>query len=138
MNIKVKLNHKSAKLPKRSNYNDAGADLYAVSKKIKGDRIIYDTGVAMAIPDGYVGLVFPRSSVSKKNLIMANCVGVVDSGYRGSIKAVFKRLDGNVDDYNLGERIAQIVIMPIELPTFELGELDNTTRGTKGFGSTGK
>ena len=92
MEVKFKKTHKDAVTPKYAKHGDAGMDLVAVSVEIdeKDDTISYDTGIAVEIPDGYVGLVFPRSSICKKDLILSNSVGVIDSGYRGSIKAKFK------------------------------------------------
>ena len=96
------------------------------------------------IPKGYVGLVFPRSSIRKTDLSLTNCVGVIDSGYRGEIQATFKKIFGKNDvrldelDYNVGDRIAQIMIIPYPSVTFvEVDELSQTDRGEGGFGSTG-
>ena len=91
----------------------------------------------MAIPTGYVGLLFPRSSVTKTDLRLANCVGVIDSDYRGPIKVVFDRKGKR--SYNVGDRVAQLVIVPApHLDIIEVDELDDTDRGINGFGSTGK
>lgn len=135
MKIKVKKLNNDARLPKRANSGDAGADLYAVSKEVKGNKVIYGTGLAFEIPLGYVGIVAPRSSIYKRDLVMSNSVGVIDSGYRGEVKAIFTRKGR---DYNLGERIAQLIILPVELACFEEGELSESERGQKGFGSSGK
>ena len=135
MKIKVKKLSKEARLPKRANFGDAGADLYAVSKEVKGNKVIYGTGLAFDIPLGYVGIVSPRSSVYKRDLVMSNSIGVIDSGYRGEVKAIFTRKG---KDYNLGERIAQLMVIPVELIDFEEGELSESERGEKGFGSSGK
>jgi dUTP pyrophosphatase len=93
----------------------------------------------MEIPKGYVGLVFPRSSVRNQDLLLSNCVGVIDSGYRGEIQATFKKTNG-LDSlkYNVGDRGAQIMILPYpQVKMNEVTELSNTERGDGGFGSTG-
>jgi len=99
----------------------------------------------MEIPKGYVGLVFPRSSIRKTDLSLTNSVGVIDSGYRGELQATFKKVYGPNDvridqtDYKVGDRIAQIIIIPYPQITFvEVDELSITERGEGGFGSTGK
>ena len=103
----------------------------------------YGTGLAMEIPEGYVGLVFPRSSIRNTDLSLSNAVGVIDSGYRGEIQATFNRkgvsqIDGH-PIYMVGDRIAQIIIVPYPHIIFdEVDELSNSERGTGGFGSTGK
>lgn len=96
----------------------------------------YKTGLAFEIPDGYVGLLYPRSSVAKTEQIMANSVGVIDSDYRGEIMFKFQRLGPN--HYQAGERVGQMMIVPV--PQMELKEVDSlgeTQRGTGAFGSTG-
>ncbi len=140
MNIKIKKLHPNAKMPYRANPNDAGADLVAASLEFKKDgRIIYGTGLAFEIPKGYVGLLVPRSSCSKMGIQMPNSIGVIDSDYRGEVKAVFKESKPDPLIYDLGDRVAQLLIVPIELATFtEVGELSDTERGCGGFGSTGK
>ena len=108
-------------------------------------QIKYYSGIAVEIPLGYVGLVFPRSSVCRKDNRMANAVGVIDHGYTGEISGVFDLPDSkgelSVDDeriYKIGERFAQLVIVPIPEVTFqEVAELEATTRGSGGYGSTG-
>ena len=107
----------------------------------ENDKYIeYDTGIAIEIPKGYVGLVFPRSSVSKLDLVQANSVGVIDSSYRNSIKVRFKKLkDNGVCVYVPGERIAQLIILPYPMIGFnEVEKLSDSDRGLGGFGSTGK
>ena len=101
------------------------------------DQISYGTGIALEIPKGFVGLVFPRSSIRKTDLILSNSVGVIDSGYRGEIQATFKRT--GLTKYAVGDRGAQIMIIPHPTIEFnEVSELSNTERGEGGFGSTGK
>jgi dUTP pyrophosphatase len=101
--------------------------------------VSYGFGIAMEIPKNYVGLIFPRSSVRNKDLILSNCVGVIDSGYRGEIQSTFKKTDGlDSIKYNIGDRGAQIIILPYPQVNFkEVEELSDTERGSGGFGSTG-
>lgn len=135
--LKIKKLNPDAKIPKFANHGDAGMDLVAVSKRVTEKFVEYGTGLSFEIPFGYVGLIFPRSSVSNKDLVLANSVGVVDSGYRGEFLVRFKKL-GN-EEYEIGERIAQVVIM--KLPEIEIEEVDSladSQRGEGGFGSTGK
>ena len=140
MKINIKKLHPSAKIPKYAKAGDAGMDLYAVEQGEADDHgnMVYRTGLAMEIPKGYVGLLFPRSSVSKTTLMLANCVGVVDSGYRGPVKLRFKQINTAGQRYKAGDRVGQIIIMPV--PNFEfeqVDELTDTSRGEGGFGSTG-
>ena len=127
-------------IPKYAHSTDAGMDLVAVSMNETDKYIEYDTGIAIEIPKGYVGLVFPRSSVSKLDLVQANSVGVIDSSYRNSIKVRFKKLkDNGVCVYVPGERIAQLIILPYPMIGFnEVEKLSDSDRGLGGFGSTGK
>jgi dUTP pyrophosphatase len=94
----------------------------------------------MEIPKGHVGLVFPRSSVRNQDLILSNCVGVIDSGYRGELQATFKKTQGlDSIKYNVGDRGAQIIILPYpQVFMTEVPELSESDRGQGGFGSTGK
>ena len=139
--VKVKKLHPNAVIPSYSKVGDAGMDL-TITSEIENTTfsVSYGFGIAMEIPKGYVGLVFPRSSVRNQDLILSNCVGVIDSGYRGEIQATFKKTNGlDSHKYNTGERGAQIIILPY--PTVymtEVPELSDTERGTGGFGSTGK
>ena len=97
----------------------------------------YGTGVAVEIPHGYVGFVFPRSSIANTHLTLSNSVGVIDSGYRGEIKAKFRK--GGTRGYNVGDRIAQLIIMPYPEVTFvEVDELSDSDRGEGGYGSSGR
>jgi len=142
MKIKIKKIHKNAVIPSYTKTGDAGLDLICISKEIKSQYIEYDTGLSMEIPTGYVGLLFPRSSVSKTSHILANGVGVVDSGYRGSIKLRYKKLSYYItmenEEYNIGDRVGQIVIMQVPNIEFkETNKLSDTLRGDNGFGSTG-
>lgn len=134
--IKIKKLHSNAKLPAYANEGDAGLDIWAVSKEEKDKFIEYGTGLAFEIPQGYVCLIFPRSSLSKKDLILANHVGVLDSGYRGELKFRFKKTGEDI--YDVGERIGQIIIIPYpKVEVEEVDELSETVRGDGAFGSTG-
>lgn len=141
--LKFKKLNKNAVIPKQSTNGAAGLDLVATSLELvdKNETIVYSTGLAVEIPKGHVGLLFPRSSVYKTSLNLANSVGVIDEDYRGEIKAIFRRdvLKGIKEKmYNTGDRIAQLVIMSV--PSFdveEVEELSNTERGEGAFGSTG-
>lgn len=145
MKLKFKKLHENAVLPSSAKEGDAGLDLTAVSKTYFGDdRVQYDFGLAVEIPEGYVGLIFPRSSIHKKDFQLSNAVGVIDSGYRGSISAIFKYTakgafeSKSPEEYNEGERIAQLVIIPYAKTQPEWSEeLSDSERGTGGFGSTG-
>ena len=139
--VKVKKLVPEAVVPSYSKVGDAGMDL-TITREIENTSfsVSYGFGIAMEIPKGYVGLVFPRSSVRNQDLILSNCVGVIDSGYRGELQATFKKTQGlDSIKYKVGERGAQIIILPY--PTIymtEVPELSDTERGTGGFGSTGK
>ena len=139
--VKVKKLAPEAVVPSYSKIGDAGMDLTITDiKENTSFSITYGFGIAMEIPKGYVGLIFPRSSIRNQDLILSNRVGVIDSGYRGEIQATFKKTQGlDSLSYNVGERGAQIIILPY--PTIymtEVPELSDTERGTGGFGSTGK
>ena len=150
MKVKFKKLNSSAVTPAKAHSTDAGFDLTAISCSVdKYGSYVYSTGIAIEIPHGYVGLLFPRSSVAKKSQILSNCVGVIDSDYRGEIMLKFKHVEGAIrhwifggdcqEIYNVGERVGQLIIM--KLPDIELEEADilsDTDRGTSGYGSTGK
>lgn len=144
MKVKIKKLHPNAVIPTYAKAGDAGMDLTAISKGYDSeDNVVYGTGLAFEIPEGYVGLVFPRSSCSKKRLVMANSVGVIDSGYRGEVTLKFKPTKTGAnplkDHYLIGERVGQIIIMPYPMIEFEeVEELSKTERGDNGYGSTGK
>ena len=141
MKVKIKKVHPNAVKPKYAKENDAGMDLVATSIiENTSFQITYGLGIAMEIPDGMVGLVFPRSSIRNTELMLSNSVGVIDAGYRGELQATFNKLNG-LDSiaYNVGDRIAQIVIVPHPIVQFvEVDELSESKRGSGGFGSTGK
>lgn len=143
MNIKIKKLKDNAVVPTRGSKYAAGADLYSAENDLYiEDRqtVMIGTGIAMEIPEGYVGLVYARSGLAcKEGLAPANKVGVIDSDYRGEIKVALYNQSGQKKLVKKGERIAQIVIAPFLAPEFiEVNELDETDRGEGGFGSTGK
>lgn len=170
MTVNFKKLHPYAVIPTKAHDDDAGFDLTAVSFTCDCyGNYVYDTGIAVEIPRGYVGLLFPRSSSSKTDLVMANCVGVIDSNYRGCISAKFKStirvaiistmvklflnrkfpklfpypakigVNNTAHRYEVGERVAQLIIMPYpEVEFVEVDELSDTERGTGSYGSTGR
>jgi len=129
----------AAYLPKRANPTDAGADLRTTEafELFPGETKLADTGVAVKIPEGFAGFVFNRSGQGKKGIIVLNGVGVIDSDYRGNIKVALKNISDDKHKIEFGDRIAQLVIMPIILCDF-VDSWNDTERGTGGFGSTGQ
>jgi dUTP pyrophosphatase len=141
MKVNIKKIHPDAVIPSYAKVGDGGMDLVAtsiISEEVF--QITYGLGIALEIPEGFVGLVFPRSSIRKTDLSLTNCVGVVDSGYRGELQATFRKHKGVVStSYAIGERVCQLMIIPHPTIEFnEVNELSNTERGDGGFGSTGK
>lgn len=151
MEVKIKKLCETAVIPSYAKPGDAGMDLVATSRVFdKYGNVEYGTGLAMEIPEGYVGLIFARSSISKQDLSLANAVGVIDSGYRGEVTVKFKpsvaldkgqfctyiRMYGL---YNIGDRVAQMIILPYPHIEFEeTNDLSETERGDGGYGSTDK
>jgi dUTP pyrophosphatase len=154
MEVKIKKLNPNAVIPSYAKAGDAGMDLVATSIiSDTPEQITYGMGIALEIPEGFVGLIFPRSSVRKTGLDLSNAVGVVDSGYRGELQATFNKVFGgdrfydetklteitSHDFYKVGDRIAQIMIIPYPPIEFkEVDELSDSERGEGGFGSTGK
>ena len=145
--INVKKTDENAKIPTYGSVYAAGADLYAVihneENKVEilpGETAFIDTGIVMEIPNGYVGLVYARSGLScKQGLAPANKVGVIDSDYRGNIMVALYNQSNETRIVSEGDRIAQIVIQPVEQFGFKVKEnLSDTIRGNGGFGSSGK
>ena len=139
MKVKYKKVDSLAKTPSYALEGDGAMDLHCVGKVINDDKdyIEYDTGLAFEVPEDHVMLLFPRSSVSKMDLLMCNSVGVVDSNYRGTVRFRYKSTGSRV--YEVGDRVGQFIVMP--RPHLELEEVDDlsdSTRGEGGFGSTGK
>ena len=169
MQVKIKRLSENAVIPKYALKGDAGLDLVATSKVYdEFGNVHYGTGLAFQIPQGYVGLLFPRSSNAKKDLILSNSIGVLDSNYRGEVSFKFKpsavlysdiehnpeNIIGVVSktfdevilpsisvpfqDYQIGDRIGQIIILPYpKIEFLEVDELGETERGQGGYGSTG-
>lgn len=140
MKIRVKKLHPEAVIPVYAKQGDAGLDLTAISEEWNEDNsmVTYGTGLAIEIPEGYVGLLFPRSSVYKTSLNLSNSVGVIDSGYRGEIMFKYRYLEEGMV-YDVKDRVGQLLILPY--PSIELEEaeeLSSTERGEGGYGSTGK
>lgn len=144
MNISVKKLRPNAQLPTYGSAGAGGADLYAcLDGEISiapGETAFVPTGLAMAIPAGYVGLIYARSGMAcKRGLAPANKVGVVDSDYRGEFMVALHNHGTAPQKVAPGERIAQLVITPVLTPGYtETEELNDTERGSGGFGSTGK
>lgn len=136
MNIDYRFTHPGAEPPRRAHRTDAGADLYAhiaIPVVLKpGERALIPTGVALAIPPGYVGLIHPRSGLAVKHgITVLNTPGTIDASYRGEIKVCLINHGDDTHTINAGDRIAQLVVQAVELPTFtEVEHLDTTTRGT--------
>ena len=143
MNIKVKRLNEKAKMPFRVTEGSAGADLCAcIDESVvinPKERMLVPTGLAVEIPMGFGGFVFPRSSVaSKSGVSLSNCVGVIDSDYRGEVKIAIINHGTDAYTINDGDRIAQLVILPVDMCSYTKDkELSDTERGQGGFGSTG-
>ena len=140
MIIKIKKLHPNAIIPTYAKEGDAAMDLHAAEiLKDKYGNYVYLTGVALEIPSGFVGLLFPRSSVSRTSMSLANSVGVVDSGYRGEIMLKYRQIGGENEIYRTGDRVGQLIILPYpKIELIETDELSTTDRGSGGFGSTGQ
>ena len=142
--IKVKKLRPAAILPTFGSAEAAGADLYACLEEdaviLPGETKFLSTGLAMALPKGFVGLVYARSGLAcKQDLAPANKVGVIDSDYRGEFMIALHNHGKQARTVRHGDRVAQLVITPILRPVYEEADsLDETDRGTGGFGSTGK
>lgn len=145
VNVNIKYLTSTAKTPMRGSFDAAGYDLYADFGDVDFIEIephqnkTIDTGISVAIPQGYFGAIFARSGLARKeNLRPANAVGVIDADYRGMVKVVLHN-DSDLPRFiQPGERIAQLVVLPFEEINFEeVEELPSTSRGSGGFGSTG-
>jgi dUTP pyrophosphatase len=137
--IQVQKISPEATLPTRAHADDAGLDLYSLEDVLLEPQQgkVSRTGIALAIPKGHVGLVADRSSLAKRGVKTAG--GVIDAGYRGEIHIVLWNLSNGPLQLKRGERIAQLMILPVATPAvLEVQTLDETARGLKGFGSTGK
>lgn len=169
LKVRIKKLHPNAVIPTYAHDTDCGLDLTAISKTFdECGNVVYGFGLAFEIPEGYAGFIFPRSSNHKRGLLLTNSVGVIDAGYRGEVTAKFAtrkwltqpeklieriryfikgdysgRLNSfavfNERNYEIGDRVAQMVILPYPKVEFvEVDELSDTERGTGGYGSTGK
>lgn len=127
-----------ALLPKRAHSSDAGADLFSYQdcEIYPGEQKLVDTGIAIKIPRGFGGFIYNRSSQGKVGITIPHSVGVIDSDYRGNLKVLLKNISEDPYKIKVGDRIAQLVIQPIQLVDFK-DIWNDTTRGTGGFGSTG-
>ena len=148
LKVKIKKLNENAVIPTYAKYGDAGMDLVATSKTSDDSgNIVYGTSLSFEIPKGYVGLLFPRSSICKKQQFLTNSVGVIDSGYRGEIMAKFKPVMGSYETilelfesnkYEIGDRVVQLLIIPYpQIELEEVEELSDTERGYGGYGHTG-
>lgn len=148
MEVKIKKLNKDAVIPAYAHDTDAGLDLVATNYEYKSDIDchVYGTGLAVEIPEGYVGLIYPRSSNRKTDSYMTNHVGVIDSGYRGEVMISFKLRDRYPESirqllkpYEVGHKIAQLIIVPYPKIEFKVvDELSSTERGERGHGSSGE
>jgi dUTP pyrophosphatase len=145
MQVRFKRLSEKAVIPTYAKPGDAGMDITAIAAIMNNryNYFEYYTGIAVEIPEGYVGLLFPRSSVSNTNLSLANCVGVVDSGYRGEITFRYKfpadMTLATMQRYREGDRVGQLIILPYpKIELVEVDELNSSDRGDGGYGSTGK
>lgn len=139
-----------SKWPTRAHETDAGFDLYATSREFDDyGNVIYHTGLEIEIPKGYVGLIFPRSSICKRDIFLTNSVGVIDSGYRGEVLFKFKPVQRMGDTFQTyspafnslyaeGERVGQLIVIPIpDIEFQQVEKLSDSDRGKGGYGSTG-
>lgn len=144
MKLNIKRLNLDATLPTYATSGSKGLDLYASAVVFKDKYIEVRTGIALEIPEGWVGLIFPRSSVTEKNIVLGNSVGVIDSDYRGEIIFRFKVLDSNDSylkfhqSYKEGDRVGQLLLVEVpRLEVIEVKELSETIRDTGGYGSSG-
>lgn len=138
--LKIKRLCEDAKVPTSPRSGDIGYDLYVHSIKSETDStIVYDTGLAIELPEGYHALLFPRSSIIKQELFLANSVGVIDNSYRGEIIVTMRKLAKGINVYRPGDKFCQLVLIKeIKMDIKEVSELSSTERGDNGFGSTGR
>lgn len=143
MELNFKRLDDKAIMPIRAHESDAGLDLTAVDITLEPNDcgqtvVVYHSGLAVEIPEGYVGFLFPRSSIAKKSIFMTNGVGVIDSGYRGEIMAkMHVTTDAAPAVYKIGEKFAQLIIMPLQSITIkEVVDLSDSERGEGGYGSS--
>ena len=141
MKVPLKKLHSGAAVPAPSTIDAAGVDLCALNNGIlrSGDTAIVDTGLAIAIPAGYVGLICSRSGLAAKHSVFVlNAPGIIDADYRGEIKVILSNANLSDFSWNAGDRLAQLVLVRYEPTMFqEVAELSGTARGAGGLGSTG-
>lgn len=144
MDVKFRKLANTAVTPQYAKPGDAGMDLVAIAQTVNDQYgyIEYYTGIAVEIPEGYVGLIFQRSSISNKDISLTNAVGVIDSGYRGEIRFRYRypkdKIWLNVNRYVIGDKVGQLVIMPCpQVNMVQVDKLSDSDRGDGGFGSTG-
>ena len=138
--MKVKLTLPNAKVPQRAHSTDAGADLFATEdvRICQNEGYFMDLGVAIELPPNTVGLIFAKSGLGSQGVRPMNAVGVIDEPYRGSIKMMIENASEDWVNIKQGQKIAQLVVVPVHYPTFEVvDQLNDTERGDGGFGSTG-
>lgn len=140
LKVKIKRLHPNSVIPSYAHSTDCGLDLTAVSKTYdEYGNVVYGFGLAFEIPEGYAGFIFPRSSNCRTGLWLTNHVGIIDAHFRGEVTARFSHGKSVVNEYNIGDRVAQMVILPYPKVEFnEVDELSKTERGKGGYGSTGK
>lgn len=145
MKVQFKKLNANASVPTKAHDQDAGYDIKAISRTIDDHgNWVYGTGLAIRIPDNHVGLLFMRSSVAKKSQILTNAVGIIDAGYLGEITFKMKPIIQDIRytqarPYEIGEKIGQIIIMPIPSIEFEeVYDLGVSERGIGNYGSSGK
>ena len=139
MEIKIKKLHENAVIPRYSRNGDAALDLTATSVSFDKGLFSYGTGLAIEIPENHVGILVPRSSLSNYDLSLTNSIGILDSNFRGEILLKFRSTREFPKIFIVGERIGQLMILPIPTIDFvEVQELSETNRGSKGFGSSGR
>jgi dUTP pyrophosphatase len=139
MKVRIKKLHPDAVIPTYAKHGDGAMDLrsVSVSHDYTNDYLEYDTGIIYEIPEGYIGLLLPRSSITNKNMVLKNSIGLIDSGYRGSIKFRFIQV-GGVNIYDIGDKVGQILILPYpQIELEEVEELSDSERNIGGFGSSG-
>lgn len=139
INLKWKTLDDKAIKPTKAYEHAIGYDLTAISRRYTELYVEYDTGWSIELPNDYFGILVPRSSVSKLDLVMANSVGIIDNDYRGSLIFRYKRLPPSFTHFAVGDKIGQLIILQrIFTEDIFTDELGQTERGEKGFGSTGK
>lgn len=143
MKLKIKKLSDKAVIPQYAYAGDAGLDIVATNKSYQEGFVSYGTDLAFEIPSGHVGLLFPRSSISNKDQMLSNSVGVIDSGFRGEVTFRFKDTDPTINkalarEYEIGDKIGQLLIVQLpKVDIVEVSELSESNRSTKAYGSSG-